>query len=334
LASLGFLGWSAYPIGRLAHDAAGDIVRKDLVRWGVHQDFIDLEPTASTPIIVQQIVRTKRGVPVHRFHFSCARCGGWYPTYRPLREDTSEAALVRLKRPDVFFADRVSKGIVRIAKHFADSGALIFFEPCGTGDTKLFREMVTLSHIVKYSQDRAKSFIDVLQSASPLLQIETLGEDGLRYQSRLAGAKSADWRKLDAIDVVDVRDTAGAGDWTTAGLIHSFGRGGYKAFKRTKQSTLVEAFAYAQSLAAWNCKYEGARGGMYASSREELESFVSKKGNSHFIARHDKGPKLVAKALELCEECNPVTGRVAKVSTGADRRILAADRTSRVDPAP
>ena len=316
LAALSFLGWDSFPISRLAPDPAGAIVRTDLARWGVRDDFIELEPTASTPIIVEQIVRTKRGVPVHRFHLSCPQCGGWYPAFRPLREDMTTAALPQLGTPHVFFADRVSKGIVQLAKHFAKAGALVFFEPCGTGDTKLFKQMVQLAHVLKYSQERATSFLDILQSATPLLQIETLGEDGLRYQSRLPRTRSKAWKRMDAVEVADLKDAAGAGDWTTTGLINCLGGGGATAFSRADDDTLTAAFKQAQAIAAWNCQYEGARGGMYASSRSTMEAFIASALKKPIVATNkpEQALKLVSRALELCRDCTPITGRIAKAT--------------------
>lgn len=335
LAALSYLGWQSFPISRLARDQAGMIVRTDLARWGVRQDFIELEPTASTPVIVEQIVRTKRGVPVHRFHLACQRCGGWFPSFRPLREDTALQAIPHLGKPHVFFADRVSKGIVSLAKHFAQSGALVFFEPCGTGDTKLFKQMLQLSHVVKYSQARVKSFLDILQSATPLLQIETLGEDGLRYQSRLPRAATDGWKKIDAVDVADVRDAAGSGDWTTAGLINCVGQGGASRFTRLDDDSLSKAFKQAQAMAAWNCQYEGARGGMYASSRASLETFVASALNSTHAAveKREKLPKLVSRALELCPDCKPVKGRITEALSDAhSRRTRREAKPSRHQP--
>jgi fructokinase len=339
LAALAFLGWDAFPISRLSPDQAGAIVRADLARWGVHQDFIQLEPTTSTPIIVEQVVRTKRGVPVHRFHLSCLQCGGWYPAFRPLREDMANAAIPQLRSPHVFFADRVSKGIVELAKHCAESGALVFFEPCGTGDTKLFRQMIQLAHVVKYSQERAKNFLDILQTAAPLLQIETLGEDGLRYQSRLPHAQTRGWKKVDAIEVAELKDAAGAGDWTSAGLINRLGRNGASGFLQTESETLAGAFTQAQAIAAWNCQFEGARGGMYASSRPTLDKFVSSASAKPALDEvfHERTPKLVSKAIELCPDCMPTRGKIAEAPLGEIKarrmatRVLLTQKSIPVD---
>src|SRR5258708_3556959 len=113
LSALAFLGWDSYPISRLQNDSAGDIVRSDLRRCGVHTDFVGLAPTGPTPIIVEQIVRTKRGVPTHRFHLTCPNCGGFFPSFKPL-PNHNRGDFVSESRNSArgFFADRVGHGIV------------------------------------------------------------------------------------------------------------------------------------------------------------------------------------------------------------------------------
>src|SRR5690349_12502006 len=44
---LAYLGWNSLPIGRLADDVAGDVVRKDLERWGVETRLLGLAPLAA-----------------------------------------------------------------------------------------------------------------------------------------------------------------------------------------------------------------------------------------------------------------------------------------------
>jgi fructokinase len=43
-----------------------------------------------------------------------------------------------------------------------------------------------------------------------------------------------------------------------------------------KPAQLTRAFRYGQALAAWNCGFEGARGGMYASTRSSFERQIEK----------------------------------------------------------
>jgi hypothetical protein len=108
--------------------------------------------------------------------------------FKSLRHRMVLEFLETAETPSVFFADRISKGILALATHFAERGSLIYFEPCGTGDEKLFRQMCGLCHILKYSQQRARTFVDVLKGSEPLLQVETLGDDGIRFRCTLPTA--------------------------------------------------------------------------------------------------------------------------------------------------
>ena len=85
-----------------------------------------------------------------------------------------------------FFFDRVSRGTLNLARASAESGALVVFEPSGVGEPRLFREAWSIAHVVKYSNDPLRDIADLHLGESErnglLLEIETLGSDGLRYR--------------------------------------------------------------------------------------------------------------------------------------------------------
>jgi pfkB family carbohydrate kinase len=305
LSILGFLGWDSYPISRLQTDRAGSIVRSDFAQCGVHSDYLGLVPAAATPIIIEQIAKTKHGQYTHRFQLACPSCGRFFPSFKPLRHRMVSEFLETAETPSVFFADRISKGILALATHFAERGALVYFEPCGAGDEKLFRQMCRLSHILKYSQQRARTFADVLKGAEPLLQVETLGDDGIRFRSTLPAAATGGWVKVDGLEVDGFKDAAGSGDWASAALIDFLGRSGLRIFEKTSQQQLLKAVQYAQVLATWNCKYEGARGGMYESTWQSLQQYVQA-ASLKTRPRSTRSDKMDTVAMEddLCLSCS------------------------------
>jgi sugar/nucleoside kinase (ribokinase family) len=75
LAIMAFLGWRSTPIARLEEDAAGALVREDLDRWGVDLGQIGLKPQSATPIVIEQIYRSRAGLPRHRYVWTCPDCG-------------------------------------------------------------------------------------------------------------------------------------------------------------------------------------------------------------------------------------------------------------------
>ena len=54
--------------------------------------------------------------------------------------------------------------------------------------------------------------------SATLLEVQTMGEDGLRFRHRLNGSV-AEWSHLPAINSPQFLDSCGAGDWCSAGLL-------------------------------------------------------------------------------------------------------------------
>lgn len=267
LTILSFLGWAAYPVARLNGDTASKLVVEDLNKWGVRLDFATSSPGANTPIIVQRISQNSSGESVHRFSWSCPVCGTGLPAYKPILASSAQEITTKLASPTVFFFDRVSRGVIILAKASAAAGALVVFEPSAVGDPKLFQEALSISHIIKYSNQRLGHLSDVISKAAPPLQIETLGSEGLRYRSNISSCRTRGWRKLESLEVSAVKDTAGAGDWCTAGLLHHLGRDGDVSLRGIKTVELHSALRLGQALGAWSCCFEGARGGLYTVER-------------------------------------------------------------------
>jgi len=276
LTILSYLGWKSVPIGRLKQDFAGRTVAEDLKKWHVKLDLLDLEPQASTPIVIEELSRNRSGQRRHRYLLTCPGCGAYLPSFRPVPAKSLQLLLPQLEPASVFFFDRVSRGAVDLAKAFAEIGALVVFEPSAGGDPKLFREALQICHVLKYSDQRARGFSELLCHGEPLLQIETLGEDGLRYRCQSPRANSKGWRKLGGFEIDNIKDTAGSGDWCTAGLLSCVGRVGQSGVADLSVKQIEFALTYGQALAALNCRFEGARGAMYRMQRETVEIEVRK----------------------------------------------------------
>ncbi len=274
LSILAFLGWEAFPVGRLRRDRAADYVRADLERRGVRLDFLHLEPASDTPVILQRIIRDASGVPFHTFSWRCPHCGGRFPRYSAVPQTAIRSVLAQVDEPRVFFLDRVSRGALALAEACVEQGAIVVFEPSGVGEVELFREALRVSHILKYSHERMRAHLESaeleIDEGGPLLEIETLGRGGLSYRCRLGGYTTTGWERVAAFRVNALRDTSGAGDWCTAGIVSRLASNGSVGLRSSSRSDVIEALAFGQALAAWNCGFEGARGGMDTMSREQL----------------------------------------------------------------
>jgi fructokinase len=290
LTVLAYLGWGAYPLARLGDDPTARLVREDMSRWGVRLDHLTAEDNGSTPVIIQQIRRSPSGEAVHSFSCRCPLCGSHLPGYRPVRASAVAELLPHLPPVNVFFFDRTSRGALQLARHCAEHGGLVVYEPSGVGDPGHFQEALSVAHIVKYSHERMAEAGEAVESASgPLLVVETLGRNGLRFLSRLGGRRRAKWVEVDAFQVKEVQDSAGAGDWCTAGLIYRLGREGQAGLRRTDPQQVMDAVRFGQALAAWNCRFEGARGGMYQVTLDQFQSTVREilKGSDPPAVRSD-----------------------------------------------
>ena len=281
LAVLSFLGWEAFPVARLNDDVASEIVRADLGRWNVALDFAMQAPGAATPIIIQRNQRSPNGQPRHRFSIVCPACGAWFPSFRAVTTDGAqevidavEGALPSGFAPRVFFFDRVSRGALMLAKAFSERGAVVVFEPAGFGDPKLFEEALSVAHVLKYSNERLPALAARRKGARQfLLEIETLGDAGLRYRSHLL--KSPSWSHLDAVPAPTLVDTSGAGDWCTAGFLAMLATDGIAGVENARARDIAQALRFGQASAAMACGYEGARGAMNAIDRKKFDRAVA-----------------------------------------------------------
>jgi sugar/nucleoside kinase (ribokinase family) len=279
LTALAFLGWKSYPIARLGFDFASKRIMDDLKLWGVGLDFVTFSATGSTPIIIQRIRRNRAGEPSHYFSRKCPLCNSRLPWYKAVRAFEVSDLEPRLPKANVFFFDRTSRGAITLAQVARKAGSLVFFEPSSASDNSHLAEALATSHIVKLASDRVKGNAGALEATVPLLVIETLGADGLRF--RLGRSKTSDhgeWHRLHAFNGGGFRDAAGAGDWCTAGIISRIGALGPTGVRKLGIAEMAAALKYGQAMASWACRFEGARGGMYESSKADFVNAVEEIG--------------------------------------------------------
>ena len=319
VAGLAYMGWEALPLARLADDVAGDFVRKDLKRWGVDTQFLDLSPVAATPIVLEKIELSKNDMPKHRFLWNCPDCNAYFPPFKPVLQSSVEFLKSETKNADVFFADRVSRSTVELARYYRSEGALIYFEPSAAGDPKLFREMLQLCDVLKYSTQRARSFSELLRDHKAHLEVETLGEDGLRFRTRHSFGT---WNSVPAFEI-KIKDTAGSGDWTSVGLIASMFRNGREDLAGTSKEDIPSFLEHAQALAALNCQFEGARGAMYQMSRSRFMDTVASLESKSPERRRQRKISLAClfPTSSVCPRCKPIKP-VPEPKDFRDRTVL------------
>lgn len=243
-AILGFLGWKAVVAADVGDDLAGRKLRKDLQKANVLVNHVRLMPDRLTPRVVHEILAVG-----HRYRFRCPSCSQSFPMSRPLRRNQAERLTEALAIPSVFFVDRLNAGTLLLAEHFSGKGSAIVFEPSRQVRPDLFQRMAQIANVVKVAVDRLSD--DQLFNLAPRdqVQIVTAGASGARYR---VGPRA--WHESPAFSY-PVIDAGGAGDWTTAGLVHTID---FEAPLKVRD--IGDGLRWAQALAAVSCGSPGARG--------------------------------------------------------------------------
>ncbi|NAS30387.1 hypothetical protein GTQ40_05345 [Flavobacteriaceae bacterium R38] len=268
LTILSFLGFNTYPISRLADNKVTDLLLEDIKKWNVNIDLIFKEDNGSTPIIIHRILKDKLGNPKHKFEFKNPNNGKWLPSYRPFLSKDVKQVERNLPKSNVYYFDRVSRSSIDLAKISKEKGGLVYFEPSSYNTSKQFKEAISVSDIIKFSSDRIKNYKELFPKNNSILEIETLGANGINYRF-----KSDEWIKLPPFLVSNPIDTAGAGDWCSSGIIKKLCLNGILVNQSKEQ--IEKALNYGQALGAINCLFDGARGAMYNKTIHEIESLVS-----------------------------------------------------------
>lgn len=251
---LSYMGWEAYPIARLDGTKDAKRVLDDMKRHNVHTDFVSTQD-GKTPVIVQRNFINKDGIPTHKFE-SRNNMGRFYLDFKSLTLKQANEVIEKMDFvPNVFFFDRVSPAILRLAETFKEKGSVIFFEPSSRGgDVKRFNLCVEVADIIKFSDQRIKD-IRQFDGYKDKLIIQTQGAKGLNYHV------NSDWKHLEPVANDKVVDTAGAGDWTAAAFINELFKS-RKGLTDLKEADIEKALNEAQKIGAQSCSYEGARGMM------------------------------------------------------------------------
>lgn len=267
IAILSFLGWSSFPIARLAKNKYTDLLLKDLVNCKVKTDYVTKTQDGSTALIIHRIKKNKDGKPIHRFEFKWPKTKEWLPSYKPVLARSIDK--YKNLTPTVFFFDKVNRSSIELAKYYKQNGSLIYFEPSSIKDEKMFLECIHVANIVKYSNERIKSFVTLVPKGIADLEIETLGHEGIKYRTK----NKIHWKKLKPFYLKNIIDAAGAGDWFSAGIIN---RIGVSNISDIPDTSLEKILKQGQAIASLSCLFEGARGLMYSVTYDKIGQYVLK----------------------------------------------------------
>jgi fructokinase len=150
--------------------------------------------------------------------------------------------------------------LVDLARRARQEELLLVFEPNHLSRGTRNEQAAVFSDVVKFSRESGVTASEWLppRNASTRVVIETLGGDGLKYRLRGEHRRWSRWKHVPAIASANVVDTAGAGDWCTAGVIEELAR--TPAPIRWAPPSIERALAFGQALAAVSLSFHGPRG--------------------------------------------------------------------------
>lgn len=262
LAGLSYLNWNSYPIARLDNSPATDVIFEEFEKWNLRTNFVTRTSDGSTPVIVQKLYEDIGGNIKHKFEFKCPTCGTWLPSYKAVLAKKTKELIQGDLNPQVFYFDRVSRGALILAEHYKSKGALIYFEPPSLKDSNQFKEAIEIADIIKFSAERIDKYESTYTTSRGLLEVITYGEKGIKYRFQ-----NDEWKLVSPININNMKDTAGAGDWCSIGIIWMLN---HYNIDKLNQISIENAINLGQALGALNCQFPGARGIMYNLSIEEL----------------------------------------------------------------
>ena len=258
LSILAFLGWESLPLVNLGRDHVGATIHREFTKLGANMRHVRLDRGLKSPLIYQFAGEPSEAP---RYSFACPVCGQTRRFHENLVDSGSDEFLRCAAESNVFFFDRVTSGTVRMAQAARAGGAFVFFEPSSTSeDRDLFDAALSCAHVVKYSVDRIREPLDHHLS-SGFVEIQTLGARGLRFRKH---SLAPDWVELPALRTNSVTDTSGAGDWCTAGFLHTLFAREDSELRDLGYNDIYRSLRVGQSIASLSVGHVGARGMMRA----------------------------------------------------------------------
>ena len=298
LTILSYFKWQCYPISYIGLDSASDLILNDLLDWEVKTDFIFQDCKVKTPIIIENLLNNYGGKD-HEFKFKCPICNSKLPKNRLIPKSIFNTIKDKLPKSHVFYIDRLSVVGLELAKIFKNQGAIIFFEPHKISKIRLFKELLKIVDIVKYSKE---SINKIPFQKNATIEIQTLGEEGVNYSFNDETYVEPNFKRLNSFYIDNIIDSTGAGDWVSAALIHNVKN--LKNLKKLNERNIINAINFGQALAALNCLFIGSRGLMYNVDYTNLKKYMEKIRNGNTISMNDF--KITRKKIahgKICPNC-------------------------------
>lgn len=264
---LAHLGWNTVPIARLGTDKSSKCIIQAFNSCHANLSHLSQNPEDAAPVIMHYLKHDGHGG--HRFDFYHPRTHKILPRFKPVTKVGMAPAISAAFPYDALYCDRITPANIFLAQSARQKSALVFLEPPSAKPAELAR-ILPFVDVLKVSQGRLPT-IEGVRSPDPkrtVLVIETLGGQGLRFRRVNHRKLQVPWRTVKAISGVTAVDTAGAGDWTTACLLHY----GLHGLANANDTAIEKALHRARIWGALATLFTGARGAMRHLDRHALHA--------------------------------------------------------------
>ncbi len=180
-----------------------------------------------------------------------------YTTLAAVSKSQAETNAKTIDQFDAFFFDRATPSTISLAAAAREAGLIVMFEPPSAPRTDRAIHAAELSDIVKISRrpgSRLRNW-SLSPNASTNFIIETLGPQGTRFCTRLHH-RWTKWKQLQPFPATCVRDTAGAGDWLSAGLLTYL----LNSTTDINADSFQASIKYGQKLSSISIAFDGPHG--------------------------------------------------------------------------
>ena len=296
------LGILTTSLARVGEDHRASHILRFLSEAGIDTSHIEKVPRLRTPGIIELIRGTPEGA--HRFTYTCPACQTRLPKDAVVSKRHADVEAETINQFDALFFDRATPSTLRLARAAQKAGLLVMFEPPSIPRTAIAENAAAFSDIVKISLKHSQSpgQWHPAQDARTRFIVETLGTQGASMRSRATHGWSAP-QKWPAVPQDVIRDTAGAGDWLSAGILYSILESG----DTITAGALERSIQYGMRLSAISLAFDGPQGALKALGAKTIKSISQRpwpskipwvEGSAHTAAaNHDHEP------LHLCNVC-------------------------------
>ena len=269
------LGVQVSLLARIGKDQRAQRILRDLDDAGVDSLNVEHNSAVRTPGIVELIRGTTKGE--HRFTHRCPLCQSRLPKQLVVSKRVADSLAKNIDQFDAYFFDRVTSATISLAKAAHEAGLIVMFEPPSIPRTSRAKIAAAFSDIVKISRKAGHKAQDwgLCSNGSTQFIIETLGSEGTRFQ-QLSPCGAGEWVHLPASTPTLIRDTAGAGDWLTAGLLADL----LLAHHELTEDSVTDLIKYGQKLSAVSIAYDGPSGALTTLGAANIKRAVS---DGHYL---------------------------------------------------